>query len=210
MKKSTHVPEGMVMKYERHRRFLEGKCTVCDILFRATFSTTVCMICRRPIPRELATSTIWKVCGDGYEVSPEGQVRRIGCKFQLQHRKATSNGHHVLRFRNWTWYVHRLVLEAFGPPQPPGTECRHLDGNHDNNHISNLAWGTRRENIQDFIDLHGRGIKAHLMNAQRAAIAELYKSGVPTKTLAKQFGVSKTVIYGAIKWKKKNPDVVKQ
>lgn len=31
--------------------------------------------------------------------------------------------------RRGTYYVHRLMLEAFGPTRPSGYECRHLDGN---------------------------------------------------------------------------------
>jgi len=49
-------------------------------------------------------------------------------------------------FKVW---VHRAVLEAFFGPPGKGQECRHLDGNPSNNHISNLSWGTRKENIED-------------------------------------------------------------
>lgn len=47
--------------------------------------------------------------------------------------------------------VHSLVLQAFVGPAPDGTECRHLDGNPDNNHLANLRWGTRSENILDTV-----------------------------------------------------------
>jgi hypothetical protein len=50
--------------------------------------------------------------------------------------------------------VHHLVLELFVGPRPPGMECRHLDGNPQNNHRSNLAWGTSKENVADQY-LHG-------------------------------------------------------
>lgn len=46
-------------------------------------------------------------------------------------------------------YVHDLVLEAFVGPAPAGHECRHLDGDSENNRLDNLAWGTRLENAQD-------------------------------------------------------------
>ena len=45
--------------------------------------------------------------------------------------------------------VHRLVLEAFVGPPREGEECRHLDGNPKNNHLTNLRWGSRRENSLD-------------------------------------------------------------
>lgn len=49
------------------------------------------------------------------------------------------------------YFTHRLVLETFIGPCPPGMECRHLDGNPKNNRLDNLKWGTRSENCQDAI-----------------------------------------------------------
>jgi hypothetical protein len=45
--------------------------------------------------------------------------------------------------------VQCLVLEAFIGPRPDGYEARHLNGNGEDNHVSNLAWGTRKENYAD-------------------------------------------------------------
>lgn len=45
--------------------------------------------------------------------------------------------------------VHRLVLEAFVGKCPDGFEARHLDDDPENNFLSNLAWGTRSENMKD-------------------------------------------------------------
>lgn len=45
--------------------------------------------------------------------------------------------------------VHKLVASAFLGPCPSGQEVRHLDGNPQNNNITNLAYGTRTENICD-------------------------------------------------------------
>jgi hypothetical protein len=45
--------------------------------------------------------------------------------------------------------VHKLVLEAFDRPRPKGMQARHLDGNPSNNKISNLRWGTAKENAED-------------------------------------------------------------
>lgn len=45
--------------------------------------------------------------------------------------------------------VHRLVLITFVGPCPDGMQCRHLDGNQTNNHVSNLAWGTKSQNERD-------------------------------------------------------------
>lgn len=54
--------------------------------------------------------------------------------------------------------VHRIVLEAFVGPRPKKMVCRHLDGNSLNNNLSNLKWGTPKENAQDMVK-HGRSWK---------------------------------------------------
>lgn len=51
--------------------------------------------------------------------------------------------------------VHQVVMLAFGPPQPPGQEVRHLNGNSLDCRYANLEWGSHRKNAQDMID-HGR------------------------------------------------------
>jgi len=47
------------------------------------------------------------------------------------------------------WFsAHRLVLLAFGPPQPSlDHEPNHKDRNGRNNHIDNLEWNTHQENM---------------------------------------------------------------
>jgi hypothetical protein len=47
--------------------------------------------------------------------------------------------------------VHRLVLFAFVGPCPAGMECRHLNGNPQDNRVSNLRWGTHSENSRDAV-----------------------------------------------------------
>lgn len=48
-------------------------------------------------------------------------------------------------------YVHRLVLEAFRGPCPPGHEACHWDDDPSNNRLENLRWGTREENRADMV-----------------------------------------------------------
>ena len=54
-------------------------------------------------------------------------------------------------------YIHRLSLEAFvGPPPAEASECCHSDDDPNNNHISNLRWGTRSDNANDMMN-NGNG-----------------------------------------------------
>lgn len=47
--------------------------------------------------------------------------------------------------------VHWLVTAAFVGPKPEGMVVRHLDGDHANNRIGNLLYGTPEENIADSV-----------------------------------------------------------
>jgi len=99
--------------------------------------------------------------------------------------------------------VHKLVLITFVGPCPPGMQCRHLDGNPSNNHVSNLAWGTRSENAQDKI-LHGtdmRGAKHHNVKLTEKDVLEIrarFASGERGVDLAKEFSVRTTNISAII------------
>lgn len=91
-----------------------------------------------------------------YEVSDLGNV--VSLKWGMRRPlKASPNGRGypaialVKDQRQVTKMVHGLVMAAFVGPLPPGQEVRHLDGDSTNNHLSNLAYGTHRENVRDAV-----------------------------------------------------------
>jgi hypothetical protein len=94
--------------------------------------------------------------------------------------------------------VHRLVLEAFVSPCPPGMECRHLDGNPSNPRLDNLKWGTRAENVADTAK-HGtraageRHGGAKLTTSETVAI-RAFRYQETVEATAARFGVSKQQI----------------
>lgn len=95
--------------------------------------------------------------------------------------------------------LHTMVLVAFAGPSPAGMECRHVDGNPDNNRVDNLQWGTPAENAADR-DRHGttaRGERngcATLTNDQVREIKSRPRGYGTGKRLAAEFGVSESVI----------------
>jgi hypothetical protein len=95
-----------------------------------------------------------------YQVSDLGYVkslsRRVKCRGGTRSVQEyilkiiqRPDGYCVVGVKKGMVRLHRLVLLAFVGPCPEGKECRHLDGNRQNNRLTNLCWGTRSENAQD-------------------------------------------------------------
>lgn len=89
--------------------------------------------------------------------------------------------------------IHRLVLEAFVGPCPPGMEARHLLSNDvTDNRLCNLSWGTRSQNQGDRV-AHGtdrRGSRHYLTRLTEddvRRIRELSAAGARGCDLARQF-----------------------
>lgn len=90
----------------------------------------------------------------GYEVSDLGRVlSRRRRTPRLLRPSTTRHGYQRVSLsvvtREKGFLVHQLVLSAFAGPCPKGKETRHLDGDPSNNRLSNLAYGTARENGRD-------------------------------------------------------------
>jgi hypothetical protein len=51
--------------------------------------------------------------------------------------------------------IHRLVAEAFIPNPDGKPQINHIDGNNQNNSISNLEWVTNEENAYKAKELRG-------------------------------------------------------
>jgi len=96
-----------------------------------------------------------------YDVSDHGRVRSLDRKTSHGNRlrgrilkeRPLPNGRPRVSLaynaRTVDAYPYRLVLEAFVGPCPEGMESLHWDDDHNNNHLSNLRWGTRTDNMRD-------------------------------------------------------------
>lgn len=144
---------------------------------------------------------------DGYEVSNYGQIQKIGGQPRKTHKE--KSGHLSVMIRRKRLRVHHAVLFAFVGPMPDGMECRHLDGNPENNTLENLCWGTRQQNMDDK-SKHGTqpwgesSVTAKLTSIQVLEIRQRWEKESSRK-LASEYGVSHTAIRRAalgIKWKR--------
>ena len=61
-----------------------------------------------------------------------------------------SNGYVQIGIGKKTYLIHRLIAEAFSLPKKSTfhNEVNHIDNNPSNNHVSNLEWVTKAENIR--------------------------------------------------------------
>ncbi len=95
--------------------------------------------------------------------------------------------------------IHTLVLLAFVGERPSDKECCHIDGNPQNNNISNLYYGTRSQNISD-AKRHGTfpmGINrpGAIINPEIAKeIYALSKAGMKAPEIAKKFNLTTSCI----------------
>lgn len=144
---------------------------------------------------------------DKYLISTMGEVYSLRSEILLKPVLDKRYGHqYVFLYANGKShkkFIHRLVLETYGGPCPPGMECRHLDGDPSNNKRSNLEWGTRQENTDDK-KLHGTVPKGEVCKTavlkadDVIAIREVYGT-ISSRKLAKKYGVSHTAIIRAAK-----------
>ncbi len=142
-----------------------------------------------------------------YTITSNGQIKSV--KFEtvrmLKQPTDTHGYPQVNLYKNKkrkNFLVHRLVLETFRGAKREGEECRHLDGNINNNDINNLSWGTHSENMIDR-NTHGttpntrgsRNNKAKLNELQVRVIRKLLNtSGLTQKEIAKIFGVTSETV----------------
>jgi hypothetical protein len=110
---------------------------------------------------------------ENYGVTIDGDVYSIGSKKWMK-RTITRLGYEIVSVKvpnrsTSLCFLHRIVLMSWGTMPPEGkNEVNHIDGNKLNNHVSNLEWNSRKENI-------AHAVKNGLWDAQKNAITEKNK-----------------------------------
>jgi hypothetical protein len=157
--------------------------------------------------REVVGAIGYRVGDDGSLWSCRTKQGLLGSEWkQIVGGKLSKGGHRIAiiypgRRRA---LIHRLVLEAFVGPCPPGMESCHNDGNPVNNVASNLRWDTHKSNFQDMRrhghdDRGSRNVMAKLTEEKVKAARQDYAGGGFTfSQLADKYGVSETAMYLAV------------
>ena len=130
-----------------------------------------------------------------YVVSRTGQI--IGPRGLVLRPMRMTTGHlYVITGDRRKLWVHHAVLLAYVGPRPAGQECRHLDGNPRHNHASNLAWGTRTENMRDRA-LHGTERYGENKPNHRITADEARAIRIDTRSarrVGRDYGISHTAV----------------
>ena len=152
-----------------------------------------------------------------YEVSDGGMVRsldridssghRIRGKLLKQSVGKSGRGYTTLCKNGVAKriFTHKIVLSSFIGSCPPGYQCRHLDGDHKNNCLKNIRWGTAKENGEDKVRLNeaskGEDHWNSKLNEEKVrAIKTLYKKTEATqKDLADLFDVHYSTIHSIVR-----------
>ena len=91
-----------------------------------------------------------------YKISSNGEIYSLISGKERKLKISKSNGYVLIDLYKdgiGKWYrVHRLVAEAFIPNPNNLPIVMHLDNNKQNNHYTNLKWGTISENTQQAFD----------------------------------------------------------
>lgn len=147
-----------------------------------------------------------------YEVSNLGRVRSIAGKRAgtILYQPQTPMGRYKAMLfdpvtrKTTTWLVHRLVLTAFVGPCPAGLIGCHNDGNHLNNVVENLRWGSPKSNTAD-MKKHGTAVFGERHPHSRFSEDEVRHLrylkrayDFPIRYLAKLMGCSYCAVHSAL------------
>lgn len=135
----------------------------------------------------------------GYELYEDGRVWDIRTqKFlteYMQHNDYRRVSMYNVKTSNYTnALVHRLVAMAYVANPKGKSEVRHKDGDHSNNHYSNLEWVTRAENLQKEAEL--KGTSSGILDANTVHyICYKLSKGIGCTELAREVGCSRDAIF---------------
>ena len=133
----------------------------------------------------------------GYFATEDGRIISIARWPIILKSWRTTGGYQTVGLRGRKVKIHRLIAITFlGEPPVGQNVVRHLDDNNQNNHISNLKWGTYKDNSQDAVS-NGKipvGEQSYLAQLTEQDVIEIRKrlsAGEHAPSISDDFPVSK-------------------
>jgi len=84
-----------------------------------------------------------------YMISSFGRVKRKRDDFYPKIGLNKARGYYQVKLNGKSYYLHRLLAQAFIPNPENKPQVDHIDGNPQNNCLSNLRWATHAENMRN-------------------------------------------------------------
>jgi len=132
-------------------------------------------------------------------IDPNGRVRKYKSRIMKQ-QTVNKYGHLKVGLykdkKCKEYLVHRLVLLAFVGYPPKGMEGLHKDGVPSNNNLTNLRWGTSKENSEDSIT-HGTIARGSLLPQSKLTeddVIAILNDNRTSTLVAKDYNVSPRTI----------------
>lgn len=93
---------------------------------------------------------------ENYTINSNGTIYSNKVKDYLKPNPHKDIGYYCVSLwknnKGTTYYVHRLIAHHFIPNPDNKPEVNHIDGDRNNNNVSNLEWVTSSENSQHAVD----------------------------------------------------------
>jgi hypothetical protein len=154
---------------------------------------------------------LWKDIEEcpGYKVSDRGRLIGLRGHVLIPGKCGRDRGYRTLKTSKGDFYVHRLVAKYFIGAPESGMQVNHINGNKSDNRLENLEWCTPSENIRHAVKLGvwvHKGVPNNLHNAKTDkktadTIRVMYWDGVPQIEIAKNTGLSKSVVNNICKYR---------
>jgi len=148
----------------------------------------------------MVDTEIWKEIPGfpDYWISSHGRVRS---KFKILTGSAYVRVGLQRDGKGYERLLHGLVLEAFVGPRPTGCEASHIDGDRQNNALTNLMWESKKQNAkrrkEHGNDFFGVGDKNPVVKMTTEKVVKLLlylKNGGTVRGAARKFDVGRTTI----------------
>lgn len=145
-----------------------------------------------------------------YEISSYGRVRSLDRVLVVNGQNRFYKGKVLKPFANWNGYlkivvaykgkdhrlsIARLVAQHFVDNPDDKPEVNHIDFNKTNNHVSNLEWVSREENLSHAQANRNLNPDRRLARQVRSQIRQDYTRGYTAREISRVYKITQARVY---------------